>query len=131
MMENKNLKLGAGYYMQYAIIRTDKTHQIIDSGDIPPNYKTFQKLVAAPSEEGHATYQALNGPKLSIYLNENGKYLNDLEINVAVTVYARINRLIFANDYIVGDCVIVGGPDDEGEETPVDEDVLKEILAYV
>lgn len=117
--------------MRYAIVRADKTHEIIESGDTPPNYKTFQKLVAAPSEHGNAIYQALNGPKLSIYLNENGKYLNDLEVNVAVTVYARINRLIFGNDYIVGDCVIVGEPDDEGEETPVDEDVLQEILAYI
>lgn len=115
--------------MRYAIVRADKTHEIIDSGDTPPNYRTFQKLVAAPSEEGHAIYQALNGPKLSIYLNENGKYLSDLELNVAVTAYARKHRLIFANDYIVGDCVIVGEPDDEGEETPVDEDVLQEILA--
>lgn len=117
--------------MRYAIIRADKTHEIVDSGDTPPNYKTYQKLVAAPSEEGHATYQALNGPRLSIYLNENGKYLSELEMNVAVTQYARDNGLIWPNDYIVGDCVIVGEPDDEGGETAVDEDVLQAILAYV
>jgi vacuolar-type H+-ATPase subunit E/Vma4 len=115
--------------MRYAIVRADKTHEIVDSGDTPPNYKTFQELVAAPSEDGKATYQAINGPKVSIYLNENGKYLSDLEINVAVTIYARHNRLIFPTDYILGDCVIVGEPDDEGEETAVDENVLREILA--
>ena len=117
--------------MRYAIVRADKTHEIVESGDTPPNYKTFQKLVAAPSEQGNAIYQALNGPKVSIYLNENGKYLGDLEINTAVTAYCRENRLIFSSDFIVGDCVIVGEPDDEGEETPVDEDVLQDILSYL
>jgi hypothetical protein len=118
--------------MRYAIVRADKTHEIIESGDTPPNYKVFQQLVAAPSEKGQrATYQAINGPKLSIYLNENGKYLSELEINVAVTKYAQDNSLIWPNDYIVGDCVIVGEPNDEGEETAVNEDVLREILSYI
>ena len=117
--------------MRYAIVRADKTHEIIDSGDTPPNYRTFQQLVAAPSEGGRATYQALNGRGLSIYMNENGKFLDELEINAAVTKYARHNGIIYPDDYIVGDCVIVGEPDDEGEETGVDEEILSHILAYI
>ena len=118
--------------MRYAIVRADGTHEVVESGDTPVNYKLFQKLVAAPSEEGKGFYQAIGGNLVSIYLNENGKYLSEeLEVNVAVTRYARDNALIWPNDYIMGDCVIMGLPDEEGEETEFDENTLNDIISYL
>lgn len=114
--------------MRYAVVKADGSHEIVEiEGRL--NYKTIQVLVAAPDED-RPFYQAVGGPNLSILCNENGKYL-PLEINRAVTQYARDNGLIWPHDDIRGDCVIVGEPDDEGYEKDMDDEVLKGILAYL
>lgn len=113
--------------MRYAVVRADGTHEIVEiEGRL--NYKQIQALVAAPGED-RPFYQAVGGPNLSILCNENGKYL-PLEINRAMTQYARDNGLIWPHDDIRGDCVIVGEPDDEGYEKDMDDEVLNAILAY-
>lgn len=113
--------------MRYAVVKADGTHEIVESEE-RLNYQKIQELVAAPGE-GQSYYQAVGGPNLSILMNENGKYL-PLEINRAVTQYARDNGLIWPHDDIRGDCVIVGEADDEGNEKDMDEEVLNNILAY-
>lgn len=113
--------------MRYGIIKADGTHEIIESEE-RLNYQKIQSLVAAPVEE-RPYYQAVGGRNLSILCNENGKYL-PLEINRAVTQYARDNGLIWPHDDIRGDCVIVGEPDDAGYEKDVDENVFNDIIAY-
>lgn len=113
--------------MRYAVVKADGSHEIVEvEGRL--HYKQIQTLIAAPGED-RPFYQAVGGPNLSILCNENGKYL-PLEINQAVTQYARDNGLIWPHDDIRGDCVIVGEPDDEGYEKDMDEEVLNNILAY-
>jgi hypothetical protein len=113
--------------MRYAVIKADGSHEIVES-EKRLDYKKVQELIAAPGEE-RPFYQAVGGPNLSILCNENGKYL-PLDVNVSVTLYARDHGLIWPNDDIRGDVVIVGEPDDEGYEKDMDDSVLKDILAY-
>lgn len=113
--------------MRYAVVKADGTHEVVESEE-RLNYSKVQELVAAPGEE-RPFYQAVGGRNVSILMNENGKYL-PLEINRAVTQYARDNGLIWPHDDIRGDCVIVGEPDDEGYEKDMDDEVLNNILAY-
>lgn len=113
--------------MRYAIVKADGSHEVIES-EKRIGYQQMQALVAAPGEVS-AYFQAVGGPNVTILMNENGKYL-PLSTNVAVTQYARDRGLIWPNDDIRGDCIILGTPDDEGYEQDVDDAVLNDILAY-
>lgn len=113
--------------MRYAIIKADGTHEVIDSVT-RLDYHKLQELVAAPDERSPA-FEVIGGPNLSIYINENGKYLQ-LETNEVVTQFARANRLIWQSDAVKGDCIITGEPDDEGNSKDVNDVVLKAILSY-
>lgn len=114
--------------MRYAVVRADGTHDLIETeGRL--QLDEMQKLVAAPNEQ-QPFVEAVGGPNLTIFINENGKSL-PLATNWAVTQYAQAHRLIWPSDDIRGDCVITGTPDDEGYEQDVDDDVLNTILSYL
>ena len=53
---------------------------------------------------------------ITVYLNENGKSM-DLPENKKATEFCHRHQLIFDDDFIAGDVVIVGYPDDEGNDT--------------
>lgn len=114
--------------MRYAIVKTDGTHEIVEYQP-PLNIDVIQKLIAAPSEEGNAYFEVIGGPTVSIFLNENGKYLS-LPPNVSVTLYARANQMIWPSDIVVGDCVIMGEPDDNGRSKDLNDETLADILSY-
>ncbi|MCW2763839.1 MAG: hypothetical protein JWR85_4040 [Marmoricola sp.] len=114
--------------MRYAVIRTNGTHELIEA-DGRLRIEEMQQLVAAPNED-HPFVEAVNGPNLTVFINENGKYL-PLATNQAVTQYAHDHQMIWPHDDIRGDCVITGIPDDEGYEQDVEDEVLKDILSYL
>jgi hypothetical protein len=113
--------------MRYAILKADGSHEVVET-DTRPDYRKIQELVAAPDEHG-AMFEVIGGPNLSIFINENGKYL-PLETNETITRYTRANRLIWPHDEVKGDCVIMGEPDDAGYSKDVDDAVLYDILSY-
>lgn len=53
------------------------------------------------------------------YINEEGK-LEGLDVNLAAT---RIAHLM-PGDFIAGPMIVLGAPDDEGDDTPVPDEVL-------
>lgn len=114
--------------MRYAVIRTNGTHELIET-DGRLRIEELQKLVAAPNED-QAFVEAVGGPNLTVFINENGKYL-PLGTNQAVTQYAHDKQMIWPHDDIRGDCVITGIPDDAGYEQDVDDDVVQDILSYL
>lgn len=114
--------------MRYAVVRTNGTHEFIETeGRL--TFEEIRKLVAAPKELDPFV-EAVGGPNLTIFINENGKYL-PLGTNRAVTQYAHDHQMIWPHDDIRGDCVITGLPDDEGYEQDVDDNVVKDILSYL
>lgn len=113
--------------MKYAVIKADGTHQTHE-GEGRLNLDILQQTVAAPNED-RGMVEAVSGPHVTIYMNENGKFL-PLATNVATTVYARRKGMIFSSDSIKGDCLITGGPDEQGYDMDVDEEVLAQILRY-
>lgn len=68
----------------------------------------------------------INGPEntsINMYLNEEGK-LEDLPFNERATKLATIEESIGYGDYIVGDVVLVGGVDAEGDDTGLEPEDL-------
>ncbi len=71
----------------------------------------FQRLV-----EGHIEAVLLSRPDATLYVNEDGKN-NGLELNERATAIAWLhNSGIRFHDVIVGDTVIVGSPDPDGND---------------
>jgi hypothetical protein len=62
-------------------------------------------------------------------MNDNGKYL-ELGLNRVITRFAWTNRLIAPTDFVVGDCVVMGGPDEEGYGTDLIGEILDSILLH-
>ena len=60
------------------------------------------------------------GGLLSIYLNEDGKMMRQ-PLNPRATALASKYLAIRRGDYMVGDVVIVGAPDEDGMDTGLDE----------
>jgi hypothetical protein len=114
--------------MHYAIVKFDGTHEVVEY-EPPLDIQVIQKALAAPKEEGHAYFEVIGGPNVSIFLNENGKYLS-LPPNVAVTLFARANQMIWPSDIVVGDCVVMGQPDNNGRQTDLNDEILADILSY-
>lgn len=114
--------------MRYAVVRTNGTHEFIETeGRL--EFEEMRKLVAAPNE-ADPFVEAVGGPNVTIFINENGKYL-PLATNQAVTQYAHDRKMIWPHDDIRGDCVITGLPDDEGYEQDVSDEVVRVILSYL
>lgn len=67
--------------------------------------------------------QAVEIGDLNLYLNEEGK-LEGRPINRRATELALANQAIFADDVIVGDVVLIGPADDDGNETGLSEEAL-------
>ena len=114
--------------MRYAIVKTDGTHEIIEYQP-PLDISVIQKEIAAPNEDGPSYFEVIGGETVSIFLNENGKYLS-LPPNVAVTLYARAHQMIWPSDIVVGNCVIMGEPDESGRSKDLNDDVFADIISY-
>lgn len=68
------------------------------------------------------------GGLLSIYLNEDGKRMR-LPYNPRATALAWNYLAISRRDYMVGDVVILGAPDEDGEEAGLDAEGAAWVLA--
>jgi hypothetical protein len=60
---------------------------------------------------------------IGMYMNEEGK-LDKLAVNPRATLLASMFEAIRQGDYIVGDVVLVGEADSEGNETGLTDDAL-------
>lgn len=109
--------------MSYAIVKADGTHEVFEG---PLSVETIQKSVAGPNEE-KAFFELIRKRDVSIYLNEEAKFAN-LPQNSIITRFAHEHGMISPHDYVAGDCVVVGPPDDEGFDTDLPEGVLEAIL---
>lgn len=94
----------------YAIIKTDDTIDILSVESM--NYDTISAAVG-----GWIEGVPLEG--VTAYVNEEGK-INGLPTNKIATLLAHQSNAIFPNDYIVGNMIVMGPIDDEGEETSLD-----------
>lgn len=65
-------------------------------------------------------------PKLTMYINEQGK-LQGLPFNPHATRIAHYYCLPI-DDFIVGTAVIIGGPDEHGNDTPLAPDLHMELM---
>ena len=63
-----------------------------------------------------------------MYVNEEGK-LRNLPLNPRMTRWCLEGGHIRPDDFIVGNCVIVGDLDEEGYHGEVNEELVKEFLA--
>lgn len=111
--------------MSYAIIRTDGTHEVFEG---PLSVETIQKSIAGPKEQ-KAFFEVIGKRDVSIYLNEEAKFAG-LPRNSIITGFAHEHGMISPHDYVAGDCVVVGPPDDEGMDTDLPEGVLETILRH-
>lgn len=114
--------------MRYAVVKAEGTHEIVEY-KAPLNIEVIQKTIAAPGETGSTFFEVIGGRNVSIFLNENGKYLS-LPPNIAVTLYARAKQMIYPHDYVVGDCIIMGEPDDAGLSKDLNDEALADILSF-
>ena len=57
------------------------------------------------------------GHEITMYLHEEGKFIRDHVRNELATRLAKKYAGIALTDYIAGDAVLVGAPDDEGDDT--------------
>lgn len=72
-------------------------------------------------------FEAINVPDIGVmWLNEDGKRLR-LPANPSALLLAR-NAGLTPTDVIVGDVVLTGGADDEGETLPLGEHALLDVM---
>ena len=91
--------------------------------EINNNLKTLQDIVG-----GYIEYSSLSQDGIDMILNEEGKIM-DLDYNLKATLLYRATHL-YADDYIVGDVVIVG-TNNQGENRSLKDieiSVVKRII---
>jgi hypothetical protein len=90
-----------------------------------PNYQAMVEQVGGYLES------VLFGPDAYAYVNENGIALklppNKTATELIEHFLAKLDRMLLPGDYIKGTLVVVGPPDDNGDETDVPEHVVAEI----
>ena len=87
--------------------------------EIDGSLKSFQGLVG-----GYIEAVRTNIAGCDAYINDEGK-LNGLPLNILASHICPLTH----GDYIVGTMVLVGPPDNNGDETDVDEGVMEDLLA--
>ena len=106
----------------YAIVKTDDTIEVLQS-ETSPDYDALNAAVG-----GWLEGVPLEG--VTAYINEEGKLLG-LRNNKIATVIAHKDKAIFPHDNIVGDMIVLGPIDDEGEETPLSLDWIQSVADYL
>ena len=100
---------------QWAIIRTDER---VDFRRGKPSLKDLQDAVGGWIEAVPHRH-----PDFSAFCNEEGK-INGLPLNSVATNFTGIH-----GDVLVGDVVITGPPDEEGENTSLPDNVIERLSA--
>lgn len=87
--------------------------------------ETLQALIGGPIEGcqvwDHAGEQAI----MTVYWHEEGQLIKGMQINHAITHFLHYGGVLQGDQVIVGDCVVVGPLDDEGNDTCVSEWVVE------
>ena len=89
----------------YAIIRTNGQVNFFDR---KPSLNELKLAVG-----GHVEVVPVQTDQFTAYCNEEGK-LNGLRMNYPATVFCGLR-----GDVLVGDVVIIGPPDENGDDTPL------------
>lgn len=100
-----------------AIIYIDGTVEIKQLDGL----KDLQSAVGGLIESVPVTHDA------DAYINEEGKYM--CEPNVFATFLLQINKRLNAGDYVAGNLVLVGRPDDDGNDTDIPQWVEDFVIA--
>jgi len=96
-------------------------------GDGVPALEVMQDFVKGPDQRGGTLVEVVEiKHDIAMWINEEGKY-EDQRVNHRATMFAHEAKSIRTIDYICGDVVFTGGPDDEGETMGLTD----EQLAYV
>lgn len=105
------------------IIRTDGTHEV---REVEATLDTISLQVGGYIE-------AVNGnrPGWHCYVNEEGKLYGLPRNPLADALCQRLGWTPLAGDYLVGNAVFFGPPDEEGEETDVPDFVLLSLTGLV
>lgn len=100
---------------------------VVEVKNVEPTLEQFKPLVGGWLEMLYL------GDDVRAYINEEGKGLG-LSANGFGDAYVRLcldrtGRTLLPGDYIAGPVVLLGPPDEEGEETDVPDRVLDELRA--
>jgi hypothetical protein len=94
---------------------------------VEPDLRTFQRLVGGSIEALSLT------DEVSAYINEEGKLVdlprNEAGDRLVKHALSTVGRTMIPGDYVAGPLVLMGQPDDEGEDTGVPESVVELLKA--
>jgi hypothetical protein len=71
----------------------------------------------------------VEGWDVTMYLNEEGKYMPGCPLNPVATQL--VAGLLFEGDYIGGDVVLVGVPDGEGETQSLSDETIRVLMVII
>lgn len=100
------------------IIKTDNTHEVVEF-EVGNSYNTLRDAVG-----GYIECVSINN-EMDIWLNEEGK-LNGLDLNIIATAFYQMRYK--TSDFIVGNVIITGGADEEGDTLGLSDELLAELL---
>lgn len=103
--------------MKTVVINVDGTAKVCDLNSL----EDLQQAVG-----GYIEAIAL-GNNASAYINEEGK-LRSLPLNAVATAIAHRKNSLRLNDFIVGPMVILGIPDENGNDTDIPKSLLCELM---
>lgn len=92
----------------------DMEPRVFDTDDYPSTYDAIVEGVGGYIEAVFLPASHTILPSQTMYINEEGK-LNGLPRNHRATALTR--GILSPSDFVVGDVVIAGPPDSEGEDT--------------
>lgn len=115
--------------MRFILIPADDNQPVTDFGtaSYPSTYDAISKRVGGFIEAVYFPFNDSLAPSCVLYLNEEGK-LDNLPYNERATLLTR--AMLSASDLIVGDVVITGPTDDDGETTSVDQATFDRIMEW-
>jgi hypothetical protein len=104
------------------IVRASKSIQTVDLDAPEGSYRVISDAVG-----GYIEAVSLDDD-LTMYVNEEGK-LDGLPLNLLATLLFRTR--FGATDIIMGDAILVGGVDDEGDDLGLSDSKLEEVLTLI
>lgn len=103
--------------MHAAIIPAD-TSQPVEIKDFNPGVTAIQEVVG-----GYFQVLTLADLGVSMYMDEEGKFKHGAVLNSRATALAA--AILREEDFIVGDVLLLGAPDEHGNDTDLPEAVTK------
>lgn len=98
------------------------TNGEVEKTEMEPSLENLQKSVGGYIQ---VLYIEVNGEPANLYINEEGK-LENLPVNQVASELCK--GFISPNDCIVGDAILLGGGDSDGNDTSVTSGIVKWFL---